>query len=100
MVRFSIRFNSGLRREAYLSSVGETNVPDTLKLVSPGSEKTDFRVQKALTVEKSVSLVFSQQAELELLQGEVHSLLVVMLDTFPLPSRPYTSFLEIAEATK
>jgi hypothetical protein len=49
MVRFSIRFNKGWRRAAYLSLVGETKVPDTLKLASPGSMKMDFNVQNALT---------------------------------------------------
>jgi hypothetical protein len=51
MVGLSNRFDNGLRRAGYLSSVGETKVPDTLKLVSPGSVNKDFSTQKALTDE-------------------------------------------------
>jgi hypothetical protein len=53
MVKFSNRFDSGLRRAGYLSSVGE-KVPDTLKLVSPGSVNRDFNTQNALTDEALV----------------------------------------------
>jgi hypothetical protein len=55
MVGLSNRFDNGLRREGYLSSVGETKVPDTLKFVSPGSVNKDFSTQKALTGEVLVS---------------------------------------------
>jgi hypothetical protein len=54
MVGLSSRFDNGLRRAGYLSSVGETKVPDTLKLVSPGSVNKDFSTQKALTVDALV----------------------------------------------
>jgi hypothetical protein len=55
MVKFSNRFANGLRRAGYRSSVGETKVPDTLKLVSPGSQNNDFKTQNALTDETLVN---------------------------------------------
>jgi len=55
MVKFRSLFDNGLRRAGYLSSVGETKVPDTLKLVSPGSENEDFNTQNALTGEALAS---------------------------------------------
>jgi hypothetical protein len=55
MVKFNNRFDNGLRRAGYRSSVGETKVPDTLKLVSPGSVNKDFNTQNALTDEASVA---------------------------------------------